>query len=175
LGFSQTAFRFAHPRKQRILAALESDSDEEDEQAAAERMKIEDVIRETDQVLAEKKRECDELKQLLEDQSSNLGSVAVGAAALGEALDADAIVQEERGKLAELQQQWREKLRQAEVDISVERAKLAREKAEIEEKLRRIEMRGGGPEGGDDDSASSDKPARGRWLERLGLKDEKPE
>ncbi|MHC4181588.1 MAG: hypothetical protein ACYSWU_29185, partial [Planctomycetota bacterium] len=34
--------------KQRILAALESDSDEEDEQAAAERMKIEDVIRETD-------------------------------------------------------------------------------------------------------------------------------
>lgn len=158
--------------KKRILAALESDSDDGDIERQAELLKIEEVIRETDLVLAEKGRECDELRQLLENQSSNLGSVAVGAAALGEVLDSDAIVQEERENLKNLQQQWREKLRQAEVDISIERATLARERAEIEAKLHTIEKRDGKPEGGPNESTSPEKPARGRWRERLGLKDE---
>ncbi len=157
--------------KQRILAALESDADGEGEPAKARRLKIEEVIRETDRVLAEKDRECSELKQVLEDQSSSLGSVAVGAAALGEMLDSDAIVQEERQKLSHLQEQWREKLRQAEIDISIERAKLAREKAEIAEKLQAMENRSDRPQDGPGDAAPSDKPVRGRWLERLGLKD----
>ena len=161
--------------KNRILSALESDYDEEDEQAAAERLQLEKVVQETDRVLAEKDRECNELKRLLEEQSANLGTVAVGAAAIGEALDADAVVQEEREKLGNLQQQWREKLRQAEVDISIERAKLARDRAAIEEKLHMMEKRGGRSEGGSDDLDASGKPARGRWLERLGLKDAEEE
>ena len=156
--------------KQRVLAALESDFDEEDGEAKAERLKIEEVVRETDRVLAERERECSELKKLLEDQSSSLGSVAVGAAALGEVLDSDAIIREERQKLDLVQQEWREKLRQAEIDISIERAKLAREKAEMEDKLRTIGDLGDTPRDGVDGSATSEKSARERWRERLGLK-----
>ena len=122
-------------------------------------------------MLAEKDQECRELRQLLQQQSASLGSVAVGAAALGEALDSDAIVREERQKLKDLQEQWHEKLRQAEIDLSLERAKLAREKAQLEEKLVSIGKRAGPPEGGTGPSPPSSKPARGRWLERLGLKD----
>jgi chromosome segregation ATPase len=157
--------------KRRLLAALESDFDENNEEAKAERLRIEDVIEKTDQALAEKDRECSELKRLLDDQSANLGSVAVGAAAVGQVIDSDAIVQEERQKLTELQQQWREKLRQAEIDISIERAKLAREKAEFEERLAATGKGAHPPEGEARSSAPSGKPARGRWLERLGLKD----
>ena len=157
--------------KLRILAVLDSDSYQENEETKAERLKIKEVVRETDRVLADRDRECSELKQLLEDQSSNLGSVAVGAAALGEMLDTDAIVQEERQKLEQLQQQWREKLRRAEVDISIERAKLAREKAELEDKTRTLGNLGDASEDGTGDSAPSEKSVRGRWRERLGLKD----
>jgi chromosome segregation ATPase len=163
-------------QKRRLLAALEADSDQDSEEAKAERLKIEDVIGQTDRVLAEKDRECRELKQLLENQSANLGTVAVGAAALGEVLDSDAIVQEEREKLKQLQEQWREKLRQAEVDISIERAKLAREKAQIEEKLLAVEKGAHQPEGKTGAGvpacgSPAAKPARGRWRERLGLKE----
>jgi len=158
-------------QKQRLLAALEADFDENNKETKAERLKIEEVVRETDRMLAEKDQECRELKQLLQQQSASLGSVAVGAAALGEAIDSDAVVQEERQKLKDLQDQWREKLRQAEIDVSIERAKLAREKAQIEEKLVAIGKRAGPPEGETGQSPAPPKPARGRWLERLGLKD----
>jgi len=160
--------------KRRILAALEADSDEDDPEQAAERLKIEEVIRKTDEVIAEKNREIGELKALLGDQSSNLGSVAVGAAAVGELLDADEIIQEEREKLRGLQTAWEDKLRKAEIDISIERAQIARNRAQLEERLRVFEEKGGQVEA---DSNTSDKPAgpakpaRGRWLARLGLKD----
>lgn len=156
--------------KQRILASLESDSDGDEEPAAEERVKIEEVVQRTERVLAEKDGEIEELRKLLEDQSSNLGSMAVGAAALGEILDNDAIVLEERKNLKALQEECREKLRKAEIDISLERAKIARERAQIDEKLRMLEMQGGSS-GGSDESPESKQPPRGRWLARLGLKD----
>jgi len=160
-------------QKQRILASLESDSDEdgEDEEEAAERMEIEEVVRKTDEALAAKDREIDELQQVLQTQSSNVGSMAVGAAALGEVLDADAIVCEERENLKKLQEEWREKLRQAEIDLSVERAKIARERMEIEEQLRLLEERRGSSADAVGESGSPDKPTGRRWLARLGLKD----
>lgn len=156
--------------KKRILASLESDFQEDDEQAKAERLKIEELTQRTDWVLAEKDREIDELKQLLENQSTSVGSVAVGAAALGEMLDSDAFIQEERENLKRMQQEWREKLRKAEIDISVERAKIARERAEIEEKLRALEERSSLADAETGESGKSGKPVRGRWLARLGLK-----
>ncbi len=154
--------------KQRILASLESDYDGEDEEETAEKLKIEEVIQTTERSLSEKDREVDELKHLLENQSGNLDSMAVGAAALGEMLDQDAIVMEERERLKTMQDEWQDKLRKAEVDISVERAKIARDRAEIEEKLRVFEEYGGNQTDGD---KQPEKPVRGRWLERLGLKD----
>ena len=95
----------------------------------------------------------------------------MGAAALGQILDQDEIVQQERESLKRLQAEWEEKLRQAEIDISVERAKLARQRAEVEERLRSLEEKGGATQSEPSDSAEPQKPARGRWLSRLGLKD----
>ena len=157
--------------KKRILAALEAGDDGDQAATAAERLEIEDLVRRTDQSLAEKERECNELRQLLQDQSANLGAVAVGAAALGQVLDADEVVQEEREKLKGLQEQCREKLRQAEIEISMERAKLAREKAQLDERLSAAGRRDGQAEGDAAATAPAEKPVRGRWLERLGLKD----
>mgnify|MGYP000269630858 CR=1 FL=1 len=159
--------------KQRLLAALEAEGDgscSENGSHAEALAEIHEVVRRTDMLLAEKDREIAELKQLLQDQSANLGSVAVGAAAIGELLDADEIVREEREKLRRLQAEWEEKMRTAEIEISTERAKLARQRAELEEMLRENQVgngsKGNGP--GKTEAASS-----GRWLARLGLKDSK--
>ena len=160
-------------QKQRILAQLEADfadEEEDEEEVRQERIKIKEVIRTTDRVIAEKDREIEELRLLLDSQSANIGTTAVGAAALGEILDKDALVQEERENLKRLQEEWHEKLRQAEIDISVERAKIARERAQIEEKLRALDSH---PDTTTDASGDSEnKPTRGRWLARLGLKDD---
>ena len=69
--------------KCRILAALELEVSDGDE-AAARRLEFQQVVRTTDAVVAEKQREVEELQALLTAQSSNLASVAVGAAALGD-------------------------------------------------------------------------------------------
>lgn len=162
-------------QKQRILDSLESDFGEEDEEQQAERVKIEEVIQATDEVLADKDVEIAELKQLLENQSTSVGSMVVGAAALGEILDNDAIIQEERESLKRMQQEWEEKLRKAEVEISVERAKIARGRAELEEKIRILEKKGLMEEAEKGETDKSGKPVRGRWLAQLGLKDDNDE
>ncbi|MDY0167392.1 MAG: hypothetical protein RBS80_12660 [Thermoguttaceae bacterium] len=157
--------------KQRILAALESEVEGETETGRQERVDIERMVRRTERIVADKDAEIAELKQLLDNQSTSVGSLAVGAAALGDMLDKDAIIQEERKNLTELQEEWRQKLRQAEVEMSVERAKLARQRIEVEEKLRLLEERAaavGNTPGG---TAATEKPPRNRWLTRLGLKD----
>jgi chromosome segregation ATPase len=161
-------------QKRRLLASLEAEVDEDDEDRQAERLSIESTISITDQVVAEKDREIGELKQLLHDQSSNLGSVAVGATAIAGILDQDELVRQEREKLLQLQTDWQQKLRQAEVDISLERAKIARDRAEVEEKLAvyqadMADRRAAGPAAVE--GAAHGKPIRGRWLARLGLKD----
>ncbi len=156
--------------KKRILAALESDFDEDE----PERIKIAEVIQKTDSALAEKDREIGELRELLEKQSDNLGAVAVGAAALGQIFDTDAIILEERENLKRQQEEWREKLRKAEVEVSIERAKLARERLQLEDRIRQMERQGATdntanpPDGGAKSGGGSSK---GRWLDKLGLRD----
>ncbi len=155
--------------KRRILAALEQ-VDAEDEEQVAERIRIQEVIRVTDQALREKDLELAEMRQILQEQSNNLGGLAVGASALGELLDKDSLICEERENLKRLQTQWEDTLRQAEIDISLERAKLARERLEIDEKLRaydKLDKQVAAPEGPPD----REKRSQGRWLSRLGLKD----
>jgi len=158
-------------QKQQILAMLESEFDTDDEEGQKEAAQIEDVVRNTDRLLADKDRELNDLKRLLEEQSDKLGTVAVGAATLGETLNADAIICEEREHLEELQKEWHEKLRQAEIDISLERAKIAREKSQVEEKLRTLVQQDAEKESQREDAENGDRPVRGRWLARLGLTD----
>ena len=156
-----------------MLESLEADGD--DHLAGDARATIESTISITDDVVAHKDREIAELKLLLSQQSSNIGDLAVGAAAIAAALDEDELIQQERAKLAQLQDEWKSKLRQAEIDISVERAKITRDRAEIEDKLAAYEKdRARHVADGTTPSDAGDatkKPARGRWLARLGLKD----
>jgi hypothetical protein len=162
-------------QKQMLLASLEADAaNDHDDHGRQDRLTIDGTIRITDAVVAEKDREITDLKQLLAAQSQSVGDVAVGAAALGEIFDSDEIVCQERERLQQLQSTWEEKLRAAEIEISQERAKIARERAEIDEKRRTFTSDVEDRAGQMPPTAAEKKAGRGRWLSRLGLKDEEP-
>jgi hypothetical protein len=156
-------------QKQRLLASLEADDvDPDDEEAVAERQSLEHAIQVTDQVVAEKDAEIEELRRQLEVGGTNNDSA--GEAAISELLDHDEIIRAEREKLAQAQAEWREKIGKAEIDISVERAKIARDRMELEERFRTYQDEHP-VDTGETTSNQSGKPVRGRWLARLGLKD----
>lgn len=164
-------------QKRRLLAALESDGNPNDPKSRSDRLTVEGAIRITDGVVIEKEREIAELKQMLEQQSCNVGDVSVGAAALAGMLDQDDLIREHREQAETLKRQWEAKLRAAEIEISIERAKLGREKnelleqkAELESQLSRKEK--DGPQIVAQTNGNGSKPVGGgRWLARLGLKD----
>jgi hypothetical protein len=160
-------------QKRILLAALEAEAPTQ-EKRCQEHLTIDGTIRITDTIVQEKDREITELKQLLTEQCQSVGTVAVGAAALGGILDSDEIIRQQRERLAQLQAEWEEKMRRAEIDISMERAKLARERADLEEGRRSLEdqlqiRRPSAADNGDATNPAS--PPRGRWLSRLGLRD----
>lgn len=163
--------------KRQLLSQMEEDSrlesEDEDEIAAAEseRIEISQIIAQTDALLQDKDRQIAELEALLHGQSANLGAVAVGAAAIAEMLDHDELVRQEREELQRLQADWHDKLRKAELEISIERAKIARERMALEEKLReqeRTSLRATL----DSKEAGGTGNQKGRWLARLGLLDQ---
>jgi chromosome segregation ATPase len=160
-------------QKRRMLAALESGGEGEDESQRDERLKIKEVLQKTEAVVASKDEEIAELKQRLEEQSSTSGSASAGAAAVAELFSQDEVLKKERERLQALQREWEDKLRQAEIDLSVQRAKIARERAEVEERLRVLaEQTARGEEAVDTGDGRGKKPPRGRWLTRLGLKEQ---
>jgi len=163
--------------KQKLMADLESDFDEKEDAQKADKLTVQGAIKITDQVVAEKETEIQELRKLLEAQSQQVGAVAVGAAAVAEMLDTDELVRQERESLKRLQDGLRDQLKQAEVDISVERAKLARERAELDEKIRVLEAeKASNPVGGSEGGGEKGKKPGGRkWLTRLGLGENKEE
>jgi len=162
--------------KQRILAALEAEAENDpDPQHASERLRIQDVIKKTEAVLAEKDKEIAELRRLLEDQSTNIGSVAVGAAAIERLFDQDEVLREQREHLRQLEEEWKEKLRKAELEISLERAKIARERAVLEEKQRELEEKLATLGTSKPAEEDKNKPSRGRWLSRLGINGPNPQ
>lgn len=151
--------------KRRILAALEAGYDPRDPQQETERVRIEEVIETTEQALAEKDRQIEQLtKRLaeLDDHAANGHQQASDE----QLLNADTLIQQERQRLKELQEQWQEKLRLAEIEVSLQRAKVARDRAELEERIRLAECAIVGPVG---TPAERQKRPRGRWLARLGL------
>lgn len=159
-------------QKKRILAALESDFPADDEETARERLEIEQVVQSTEEAMAAKEEVIGQLRQQLDEQSVAQPDAQPDAerqAASGAILDNDELVRQEREKLLGLQEEVQDKLRKAEIDISIERAKIARERAGIEEKLRSISEKGTGEKA--NDSAEPKKPTRGRWLAHLGITD----
>ena len=157
-----------------MLASLEADDiDQANEDEVSDRLTIEGTIRITDEIVAQKDREIAELKQLLDEQSSSLGGMAVGAAAIAQLLDEDELIQHEREKLRHLETEMQQKMRQAEIDISMERAKIARDRQELEDRLQTLQGQLGatGASSSEPEDAKPVKPSRGRWLTRLGLKE----
>jgi hypothetical protein len=129
-----------------------------------ERATIEQTIAATDRAMADKERELAEVR-------ASGGGMSAGQEehhARVAAVDADEAIVAEREKLAQLQAEWEEKLRAAELEVSLERAKLAREQAALKEKM--FEFQKAEPQGilGND---ADGKPRR-RWLAALGLGEE---
>ena len=151
-------------------------------QQKQQKLSIENAIAKTEQAIAAKQQEVaakdqeiEELRKLLENQASSIGDVAVGAAAIAGVLDHDELIRQERESLKKLQDSLREQLRQAEIELSMERAKIARERADMEEKIQTFEIEksknavAAGPQAAE---SGGKKGSRGRWLARLGLRDE---
>ena len=156
--------------KRRIMAALEAE-DDDDPEAAKERLRIEDVIRTTEQALAERDQEIESLQRILEDQSKNWATWRWGGRA-GAVLDRTRSFKR-NARTSAGSKGVEEKLRQAEIEISIERQNRSRTVSsrrspqELEARLEHVEADPHGVE----KTGSPDKPARGRWLARLGLKD----
>lgn len=161
-------------RKRLLMQQLDAEQSHDDSpHSQGKRIEINDVLRSTEAELLRRDREIAELRSLLEQQSDAREGMAVGAAAVAQLIESDELVQEEREKLRVIQRSWDEKLRQAEIDISMERAKLAREKLQLEEQKRKLQdaldaVPTAAPL---DPKAAADAKGR-KWLSRLGLKED---
>ncbi|NOY42758.1 MAG: hypothetical protein GXP26_13105 [Planctomycetes bacterium] len=160
-------------QKARLLAELEAEESgiaptpERREELAT----IEGTISITDRMVAEKDQEINALKAQLDSatDSNQPSQEDVQQAAIEELFDRDDLIQAERTRLEQVQREWKDKLRDAELEMSVQRATLAREKAALEEKLANLQERS--PESEEVDDG---KPRR-RWLSALGLKNDEDE
>jgi hypothetical protein len=116
--------------------------------------------------------EISEMRTLLENRPEVAGDgLTVGAASIARLLDGDELVQCERDRLREIQEEWEGKFRELEIATSIERANLARQRrelecknAELEEQLVHLQR-----EIKQDAITGPNQPTR--WLAKLGLKD----
>jgi hypothetical protein len=160
-------------QKQRLLASLEDEGEvQEDTVRQEERVRIEATIEMTDAVVAEKDREIAELKSQLA-QGASAGTEAAEEARnqkISEIVDADEVIAEHRKRIALLERDMEDKLRTAELELSLERAKIARQKVELEEMQADLESQRQalGPNG----AVLAPGAPRHRWLSKLGLSGE---
>ena len=157
--------------KRKMLASLEEETDNAiDEERTKERTTIERTIEMTDAVVADKDRQIDELKtQLAGIDSAKKGSEQDEQdERINKLIDADEVIAEHRKRITQLEREMQDKLRAAELEISVERAKLARHKAELEELRSDLESQ---QQSRDPHGAAAGTPRR-RWLSKLGLSGE---
>lgn len=174
LNFNQESLSWEE-RKKLILQQLDyEDHDPESaEDLAATKVEIEMVLKTTQAEIERRDKEIAELQSIVEQQSNTSQGVAIGAAAIAQMFESDDLIKEEREKLKEIQKEWEQKVRQAEIDISMERAKLARERSQIEAKVSDLEARL-------PPASAAKEPAPGgsgggrtrKWLEHLGLKED---
>jgi chromosome segregation ATPase len=155
-------------QKRRLLAALEEGGDSHPNPIPKEeRLKIESTIEMTDAVVAEKDRQIAELQIQLAAANDGSAIDTERASKVKDLIDADEVIAEHRQRIRELEREMEEKLRTAELELSVERAKMARHKMELDElkadlesQRQAFEAAGGAPAQG--------QPRR-RWLNKLGL------
>lgn len=158
-------------QKRRMLASLEDEGVEDgDPDRQKERATIESTIDMTDAVVADKDREIAELKTQLATAGSNHAASLDEAHAqkFGELVDADEVIAEHRKRIAQIEREMEEKLRAAELELSVERAKIARQKVELEDLRADLDSRRSTHNTIGATAAAAGMPRR-RWLSKLGL------
>ena len=161
-------------QRARLMATLDAeDQGLVDEVRSEERATIEGTISITDRVVAEKDAMLTEWEAEVADLQSKLKKRPEGqdVEALREQITAaifgeEEAVQAECARLRQQQEQLDEKLREAELEISVRRATLAREEVALEEKIAALPS-----EDSEAEKTSTGKPRR-RWLSALGIGDE---
>lgn len=168
-------------RKEALIKQLESDLNV-DPEIRAQSSKIAAIVEssqreidERDRLLKDRDDEIEELKMLLTRQASVTNGMAVGAAAVAHILDADDLLQAEREKLRLLQREWEEKLRIAEIEISLERARISRERLEFETSVHAMPAQPTNARDNEEHCQRSEQEPLGkprRWLRRLGLRDD---
>jgi regulator of replication initiation timing len=164
-------------QKRRLLASLEDDGDNVGEERRKERASIENTVRITDEVVAEKDREIRELEvRLLANEwaaaaTEHTKQKAEKDAATEVLLSNDEIIRQHRVRIAGIEKELDQKLREAELEMSVQRAKIARDQAEIAESKTELETLRAmvGQAGGMENGAA---PPKRRWLAKLGLGDD---
>jgi predicted secreted protein len=160
-------------QKRRLLASLEDGGEDHGNPVRPiERITIENTIEMTDAIVAEKDSEIAELKARL--ASGGADSTLADAERdrkIDELVDADEIIAKHRKRVAQLEREIEEKLRAAELELSVERAKMARQKAELEDLRADLDAQRNAYDS--EVGAASGAPRR-RWLSKLGLSGEEP-
>lgn len=154
--------------KRRLLASLEEAGDDEHVLPHQERISIHGTIEMTDALVAGKDREIERLKAELTAHSNRVeAAIDVDRQnQLNELLDADEVIADHRKRIAHLENELQDKLRTAELELSVERARMARQKAELQEL--QIELDSRRPAAASSGAVANDPPRR-RWLSKLGL------
>jgi chromosome segregation ATPase len=156
--------------KKQMLADLADEGDTIEEDRQQERATIENTIRITDEALTRKDREIDELKSRL---AEGVHTPTTQDQEVERLVDADEVITAHRARIANLEKETTEKLRAAELEISVERAKIARETAHLEDLKAEIgAQRASGETPGVPGGAQHPKR---RWLSKLGLSGEDDE
>ena len=156
-------------QKKRLIASL--DGGDDSQAAAEERTTVEGTVQITDQIIAEKDRELRALRDQLANQSAAPAIDGAAAADAAQVLDQDDMIQQERDKLRQMQEEQLEKQRKAEIELAVERAKVARERASVDEQIAEHKLRDKAAAEGKETSDEGGEAPRGRWLSRLGLQD----
>ncbi len=156
--------------KKQMLADLEDEGGDVDVGRQQERATIENTIRITDDALSRKDREIAELKSRL---AEGLSTAQDDGAAIQQLVDADEVIAAHRVRIAQVEAEIHEKLRAAELELSVARAKITRDTAHLTELKAEIDAQRAsgethvGPGG-------VQHPKR-RWLSKLGLSGDEEE
>lgn len=153
-------------QKRRLLASLEGEGESDDATRNEERATIAETVQITNDAIAEKERQIERLRSQIASDDSAAESSA-NDEAVSALLDEDEVIRVERERLAQLEVEWQEKLRAAELELSVERAKITRTQSELAEQQIELEaLRAAAAIPG-----SGEMPSEGRrnWMKKLGL------
>jgi hypothetical protein len=136
-------------------------------------MQIQDIVEETSELLRMKDEEIKNLIKLVDEQSTASNSLAIGAVAVGKAVNLNELVLIEQQKLKNLHDEWLERQRQFEIEMSRERAKLARDRLdflrELEEKV--VEHSDKVFNQAPSPPISTNKSGASKWFKHLGFND----